>query len=421
MNPENQNTPNQQPQPYQPPAPQPTIIQPQVTSAADQQPPAILGTPAPASPQPQPQVQQPFVQNVQASSVYNPIQETRKAFKNVRRTGITGIVLGILGLIAVGSFAAQGREELLSNAPFFIALLGLAVALLKSQNVAKVLTLLKIMSVLIIIQLVLALIAGGGSGILLIILILFIVKSLKDLKDAGLITSGAILKAKPVENGASLSANAHRGLALGIVVIFAIIASSSAIAYVTSKPDSARVNSTSGVLNTEDATSSLGEDVTKTEEPKVAPDKPVEIAINKSFADELGYTTTVTKIIRNYPSNSEFTREDLAKENRELILVEYKIENKSSKVTGGSPTPLRLEIKSTEGEADRSYDSGNEELAAAGYTPLASESPALGQSKSGVVLYEVPKSDTGLSLYYRLKVNVIGGNDVDKEYTLPLL
>ncbi|MBL8159035.1 hypothetical protein JNJ66_01110 [Candidatus Saccharibacteria bacterium] len=155
-------------------------------------------------------------------------------------------------------------------------------------------------------------------------------------------------------------------------------------------------------------------------EPAKEPVKSSEVKLaDKNFTDELGYKTSVTRLIRNYPVTSEYERESLAKDGLELVMAEYTIENVSSEVSGGSPFASDLQMMANGKAYSQSYLVLKDDLKKAGYTPLPSTNPKAGEPVTGVVLYEVPKG-AKLSLFYHMKVNVIGGDDVDKEYKLDL-
>lgn len=145
-----------------------------------------------------------------------------------------------------------------------------------------------------------------------------------------------------------------------------------------------------------------------------------EVALDKSFTDQIGYKISVTRLVRDYPASSKYTAQNLAENKRELVLVDYKIESTSQDLLGGNPLPSRLIIKSSDGsESRQTYDVSQAELKEAGYTPLPINSMKPGETSSGVVAYEVAKGDK-LTLFYHLQTRILGGEDVDKEYSLEL-
>ncbi len=121
-----------------------------------------------------------------------------EVYKNVKRTSSVGLVLGALLLII--SILLLGVKpsvylvvEVLISASYIL----LSLVLRRTKSLPRILLSLRLMMACIALQLVLAILNGQGAGFLPLLLLLFIVKALKDLREAGLISSTSLFKTKP--------------------------------------------------------------------------------------------------------------------------------------------------------------------------------------------------------------------------------
>ena len=168
----------------------------------------------------------------------------------------------------------------------------------------------------------------------------------------------------PVSNGAPKK-NTKLLLGIGIAIIVIIIV---AVAVALSSKNKNKTTSNSG------ETSQIPEssNTDKTDSTTTAP-KQTETAINKTITTDLGVTSTISKVIRNYKS-------DKLEAGKEFILV-YVKEVTSGKYTVISST-TSYKLLSTDGSPinETYYRIGSNELTDAGY-PLLYDS-----QKSGNVL-----------------------------------
>jgi uncharacterized membrane protein len=172
MNPDQQNSPNQEQQPQlQPVLPNATPVAP------------------PTAPQPLPATQTPVVNGV--------IPE--KAVKKIKATSIAAIILGFL-MIVVG----LGVAYFINVAGALNCLFGIAYLVfgfkLRATNapLSSTLSSLKMLHIAVVINLIVSLVTGNGAGILPLLVVLFAMGAYKQLFEAGLTTSRAPFTAKAI-------------------------------------------------------------------------------------------------------------------------------------------------------------------------------------------------------------------------------
>jgi hypothetical protein len=170
-------------EPSQPSTPTPPMSTPQ--------------TPAPPEAQ-QPQIPNPSSSVTQPTLIPAAGQIPEKAAKNIRTAAISGIVLGVL-MIAVGiGLAIFYDVAAVLNAIFGIVYIVCGVKLKSAKNnMAQILTSLKVIIVTLLVNFMASLLSGSGAGFLTLLMAYFAISPYKPLFEAGLITSQAPLRAKP--------------------------------------------------------------------------------------------------------------------------------------------------------------------------------------------------------------------------------
>jgi hypothetical protein len=185
---------------------------------------------------------------------------------------------------------------------------------------------------------------------------------------------------------------------VGGVILLALIAG--AIFALTSKSDPV-ANDSSALTDRELTTD---EDVVIEETPD---SEKTELPLTgKAVTNELGFTVTATKLVRNLSTENKGDDE-------EVVLLDVSISTDGTYTGGPGATDLRI-LDEASKEFRKTYSVPETELTALGYTPLSStSSPKVGSPNVGYVAFAIPKGSKSLTL--RLKqgeTKIIGGGTI---------
>jgi hypothetical protein len=182
------------------------------------------------------------------------------------------------------------------------------------------------------------------------------------------------------------------GTALLIVLLIA------GAAYAAMRPNKTSPKSS----NTVDTSASSERQPANQATEQAADAKQTETAINKVVATDLGKTTTVTKLIRN------FSDEDL-ESNEEGVLVEVRVESDGTYTSVAGKSSYRL-IGDDGKETRTAYLITDTDMSKAGFTPLASTSLKKGQPVTGYLAFAISKGSKKLTFrYHRTETKILGG------------
>ncbi len=198
------------------------------------------------------------------------------------------------------------------------------------------------------------------------------------------------------QNLGSMPAKNNKRLLIILGVVAAVIILATTVYLVTKSSKKTDLSNSYSASGSSDITTLPDEEIEST------PQKQTEIAVNKSVEADLGVKVNLSKVVRNFPQS-------YSKAGKEIVLAEVEFESNDKYSIVVSKSAFMIVADGIENRITYTID--DEDISAAGFVPMQTDSAKKGSPVKGYIPFEISAGSKQLIFrYHRAETKIILGN-----------